>query len=56
MEDFDFGNTQVPRTPKKSLSFTDIQGVFDQSKRKTVSPVNSEKPKKLKSTPVKNNQ
>ena len=56
VEDFDFGNTQVPRTPKKSLSFTDIQGVFDQSKRKTVSPVDSEKPKKLKSTPVKNNQ
>ena len=53
VEDFDFNSTQGLKTPKKSLSFTDIQGVFDQSKRKTVSPVDSENSKKQKSMTMK---
>ena len=53
VEDFDFNTTQGSKTPKKSLSFTDIQSVFDQPKRKTVSPVDSEKTKKQKPTTMK---
>ena len=45
MDDFEF--TDV-KTPSKTMSFTDIQNVFDTSKRKGASPAESNNVKKQK--------
>ena len=52
MDDFDFDGADSVRTPAKAMSFTDIQLVFDKTKRKDVSPAESAKIKKQKSQSV----
>ena len=51
-DDFDFDDVDAVRTPAKAMSFTDIQLVFDKTKRKDVSPAESAKNKKQKSQSV----